>query len=90
MPDHFALQVFPNPFNSSVTLTLIPQAAMIIRVELFDILGRRLRQVWSGPVAGEKRVLMSADELSSGIYFVRVWQVIGNRPLALQKVVLMK
>ena len=90
LPEQFELSAYPNPFNSSVTLTLVPSQVAIVRVELFDILGRRVQEIWSGPLAYEKRFVFDGSRLASGIYFVRVWQVIGNRPLALKKVVLMR
>ncbi len=90
LPDRFTLVAFPNPFNSSVTLTLIPSEIAIVKVELFDILGRRVQQVWSGPLAHKKTITFDGSRLASGIYFVRVWQPIGNRPHALQKLVLLK
>jgi hypothetical protein len=90
LPDHFELDAYPNPFNATVTLRLIPPEAMIVRVELFDVLGRRVQELWNGPLAFEKRIPFDGSYLSSGIYFARVWQPIGNRPLALTKLVLMK
>ena len=90
LPDKFILEAYPNPFNNTVTLKLIPPEVMIVRVELFDILGRRVKEIWSGPLAYEKQITFDAANLSSGIYFARVWQPIGNRPRALQKIVLLK
>ena len=90
LPEQFELSAYPNPFNSSVTLTLVPSQVAIVRVELFDILGRRVQEIWSGPLAYEKRFVLDGSRLASGIYFVRVWQPIGNRPLAMAKVVLLK
>lgn len=90
LPDHFTLDAFPNPFNTTVTLKLIPSAVAIVRVELFDILGRKVQEIWSGPLAYEKTISFDGSHLASGIYFVRVWQPIGNRPLALTKLVLLK
>lgn len=90
LPAAFALDAYPNPFNGSVTLKLIPPDAMIVRVELFDILGRRIQEIWSGPLALEKQVTFDSNDIASGIYFVRVWQPIGYRQLALKKLVLLK
>ena len=90
LPDHFELDAYPNPFNSTVTLKLIPPEAMIVSVELFDVLGRKVQEIWDGPIAFEKRITFDGSRLASGIYFARTWQPIGNRPLALTKLVLMK
>ena len=90
LPETFELSAYPNPFNSSVTLTLVPSQVAIVRVELFDILGRRVQEIWSGPLAFEKRMTFDGAHLTSGIYLVRVWQPIGNRALATEKIVLLK
>lgn len=90
LPEQFVFDAYPNPFNNTVTLRLIPSEVMIVRVELFDILGRRVKEIWSGPLAFEKQITFDGQDLASGIYFARVWQPIGNRPLALTKLVLMK
>lgn len=90
LPEQFVFEAYPNPFNSTVTLKLIPSEIMIVRVELFDVLGRRVKELWSGPLAFEKQITFDSQDLASGIYFARVWQPIGNRPLALTKLVLMK
>ena len=90
LPDQFTLDAYPNPFNNTVTLTLVPSQAAIVQVELFDILGRCVQEIWKGPLAFEKQVTFDGRDLASGIYFARVWQPIGNRSLALAKLVLMK
>jgi hypothetical protein len=90
LPARFSLAAYPNPFNSIVTLTLTPSAVAIVRVELFDLLGRRIQEIWSGPLAFEKTIHFDGSHLASGVYFVRVWQSIGNRPLALTKLILLK
>ncbi len=84
------LEVFPNPFNATATLNLIVNEPGIFRVDLYNLLGQHMQEVWSGAVAYEQRIALRADELPSGLYFVRVYQPIGNRVVALQKVVLMK
>ncbi len=85
-----ALQAFPNPFNATVTLKFeIPEPG-IFRMELFDLLGRRVRELWAGPVACEKTIRVDGRDLASGIYFARVWQPLHNRPVATAKLVLIK
>jgi hypothetical protein len=90
LPKEFTLEAFPNPFNNAITLKLIPPAAMIVRVELFDVLGRRVREIWRGPLAFQKDLTFDASALASGIYFARVTDVIDRKPLAMAKVVLLK
>jgi hypothetical protein len=90
IPKGYSLSVFPNPFNSTTRLKLVAGDAAIISLELFDILGRRVRELWSGPVLGEHEISFSADNLPSGIYFARAMDVIYNRPLAKTKLVLLR
>ncbi len=85
-----ALRVYPNPFNSTANLKFeIPEPG-IFKIELFDVLGRRIKELWSGPVAYEKTILFDGSALASGIYYVRAWQTTHNRPAATAKLVLMK
>jgi hypothetical protein len=90
LPTQFSLSAYPNPFNGAVTLSLTPSHLLIVRVEMFDLLGRCVKEIWSGPVATEKRFQIDGSDLTSGIYFVRVWEPIGNRTLALTKLVLLR
>ncbi|NUO19235.1 T9SS type A sorting domain-containing protein [bacterium] len=72
------------------TIKLTVPRAMIARIELFDVTGRRVKEVWSGAVADTKTVTWQADDFASGLYFVRAWDTLGNRPMALAKVVLLR
>jgi hypothetical protein len=90
LPEKFVFDAYPNPFNGTVTLDLIPPEVMIVRVELFDVLGRKVKDIWSGPLAFQKQIVFDGSQLSSGIYFARVWQPIGNRLVALKKLMLLK
>lgn len=90
LPESASLLAYPNPFNSVATIKLTVPRAMIARIELFDVTGRRVKELWSGAVADTKTVTWQADEFASGLYFVRAWDPLGNRPLALAKVVLLK
>lgn len=90
LPESVSILAYPNPFNSVATIKLTVPRAMIARIELFDVTGRRVKEVWSGAVADTKTVTWQADDFASGLYFVRAWDPLGNRPLALAKVVLLR
>ena len=67
----------PNPFNPSTWIAFELGAAASVRLEVFDILGRRVRMLDAGPRgAGEHRLLFDASasgiELASGIYVYRL------------------
>jgi subtilisin family serine protease len=79
LPRNFTLrQNFPNPFNPATTISLvIPQSGQV-RIDIFDILGRRIRTVIDEHLlAGEHSILWdgtsdSGEPAASGIYFYRV------------------
>ncbi len=75
LPKTFELyQNFPNPFNSSTTIRFdVPQATQV-RLEIYNILGQRVRQLLNNRLpAGSYRLIWDGkDELgrtvSSGVY----------------------
>jgi endonuclease I len=71
--DGFALSsAFPNPFASTTTLTLRVAAPQAVRVEAFDVLGRRVAVLHNGLVGAEPLPLtFDAAGLPSGLYVVR-------------------
>jgi hypothetical protein len=90
LPTEYSLSVYPNPFNSTAWLKLVVPEVVIVRIELFNTLGRRVREVFSGSVAYEKTVSFEAGDLASGVYFARVTDTIYNRPLISTKLVLLR
>ena len=75
VPDGIGLSIaaYPNPFEDRLTIDLessAVRAAADIEVELFDLLGRRVREARFA--AGAAQVELSTDGLPSGTYFVRV------------------
>ena len=65
-------EVYPNPFNSSIVIELfIEEGPRDISLSIFDINGRNLETLFSGPIApGAKSVRWDSGQNSSGIYFV--------------------
>jgi hypothetical protein len=90
LPKQFSVEAYPNPFNGMVRLRLTPQEIEMVQVDLFDLLGRKVKELWSGPLAFQKDIDFDASSLASGIYFARVSNPIYNRPLATAKLVLLK
>jgi hypothetical protein len=66
-------QNYPNPFNLSTVIEFeLPRAGFVV-IELYDKLGRRISEIYSGELdAGYHRVKFNAGGLSSGIYFYRI------------------
>ncbi len=63
----------PNPTRGSARITLLlPQADAHVRVEVVDVLGRRVAVLHEGPLsAGEHRLTFDGDGLAPGAYVVR-------------------
>lgn len=72
-PETFALaQNFPNPFNPSTTIKYQLAEDGIVSLQVFDILGREVTTIAKGfQPAGYYSATFNADNLASGVYFVR-------------------
>jgi M6 family metalloprotease-like protein len=81
-------QAYPNPFNPSCQLEFqIPQRAFV-EVELYNLLGQKVRNVLSSElVAGQHRLTIDGTGLASGTYICRIH---SNTYSASQKIVLLK
>ncbi|MCB2200992.1 hypothetical protein KQI63_16460 [bacterium] len=63
----------PNPFNASTRLTLSIQKTGSMRVEVFDLLGRRVATLFEGKVKpGEMVLSWQPEQAASARYHVRV------------------
>ena len=81
-------QNFPNPFNPSTRITYrLPQAGKV-RLDVFDLLGRRVAElVESVQAAGEHNVSVDGARWASGVYIYRLETEFGtltNRMLLLK------
>lgn len=69
------LQNYPNPFNPQTLIEFEVPEAMQVRLEVFDVLGRRVAVPLQGPVAGGRHTVRfdaGALNLSGGVYVVRL------------------
>lgn len=74
-PKAFTLSsAYPNPFNPSTTFTLTVRERQELKVEIYNMLGKPVRELFSGVMeADESRSFtFNAGDLPSGIYFYRV------------------
>lgn len=71
LPASISLTSYPNPFNSHSWIEFrLPEAGQAL-LELYDILGRRVRTITNQSfVAGDHRVALDGSSLSSGVYYV--------------------
>lgn len=81
-------KAYPNPFNALATLRYSVPTDGLVRLSVFDVLGRHVTDLVNGTVArGEHSVKWNAANLASGIYVVQL--TTGNLQ-ARQKLVLLK
>jgi len=66
-------QNFPNPFSGKTTIGFDLIRASDVRLEIFDLLGRRLlTPVGRRLAAGHHQIILDADKLVSGAYLYRL------------------
>lgn len=88
LPDKFILyNAYPNPFNPTTTLSFtLPQSGNL-QIEMFDILGRKVRNINENYPLGTHSITINANGLSSGVYLIRI---IWNGTAKTMKVTLLK
>jgi hypothetical protein len=75
IPSSFAVASYPNPFNPSTTISYALPKEALIRLEIFDVTGRKVRSLLNvGRSAGHYSVVWnstddSGRDVSSGVYF---------------------
>jgi len=79
LPDRVALLPNkPNPFNASTEIAFQLPAEQDVRVEIYDIFGRRIRTLFDGKAhAGTNKLVWHGNDeagntVASGVYFVRL------------------
>jgi len=74
IPSNFALlQNYPNPFNSETIIPFSVAHSCNVRIEVFDILGRRVETIMDSYISsGDYATRFSSHNLSTGIYFYRI------------------
>ncbi|MBN1781920.1 aryl-sulfate sulfotransferase [bacterium] len=64
---------YPNPFNGRTTFRFDVPSASEVTFTLYDILGRRIREIGKGSYqAGAHRIAFEDGALTSGVYFCRM------------------
>ena len=74
LPDEFALlPAYPNPFNPETTICFDVPESMNLQVIVYDIQGREVSRIADGyHTAGSYQKVFTANNLASGVYFVRM------------------
>ena len=90
MPQGYILDpAYPNPFNPSTTIGFAVAETQEVSMGLYDVLGRRIRDLFMGRVTANMNMQVSieADGLPSGLYLVRLT---GEAFAATRRVTLLK
>jgi hypothetical protein len=71
--DFMVVGNYPNPFNNSTVISLnLPEAGMV-KIEIFDILGKQVNTLFDGYMnAGINEVTWNGANVSSGVYLYKV------------------
>ncbi len=74
LPDDIYLAFnYPNPFNGSTTIRYGLKTDSHVTIELYDILGRKLRELYEGRrSAGEYLLTWNADGYATGVYYCNI------------------
>jgi hypothetical protein len=74
LPDRFVLnQNYPNPFNPSTVVGGQLTADSWVRLEVYDVLGRKIATLADGKLhAGNFSFVFDGRQLASGVYFCRM------------------
>jgi len=89
IPERFELrQNYPNPFNSETVIEFDLPENNFIKLEIFDITGRLVKQILSEYLnAGSYKISFNASDLPTGLYF---YQMKANNIQITKKMVLIK
>ena len=83
-----AIDVAPSPFNPTTVVSFTGRAGVPARVRAFDARGRMVAELFEGIATGAtQNVQWRADDLASGVYFVRIE---SDAEVVSQKAVLVK
>lgn len=88
IPDDFEISNYPNPFNSSTQINLRISRDGFVSMKLYNIIGEEIKEIVHEYMEeGVHKFLFNGNELSSGVYLLRM--NIGENFLS-HKIILMK
>lgn len=64
------MELYPNPFNSTITVDIAGFTRADFSLRVFDVLGREQAVLQRGALAGGRMSFSAPPDLSSGIYFI--------------------
>ena len=86
--EYVLMNVYPNPFNSATTISYTLPMAIQLSMQLYDLSGRRVITLFDGyQQAGCHSTTLTATDLPSGLYFVRL---VASEQTFTRKIMLIK
>ncbi len=67
---HTTANVFPNPFNSQITISMESKHDTFVQIEMYDVSGTMVRSLGMKPA--KQGFSFSTNDLKPGIYFVKL------------------
>jgi len=83
----FTLSIYPNPFNSTLSISLDVPLHQDVTLSLYDLLGREVDVVYRGRLSSSTISYVAPAAMASGVYFLRAS---AGTQSVLGKVVLLK
>ena len=72
-PHPFVVDLYPNPVASSARVTVRIEEASRVRIDVLDLIGRRVGSLQDGLLApGRHEFVLASEQLSNGVYYMRV------------------
>jgi len=83
------ISAYPNPFNSTTSISFTLPYPTYLEVSVYDLLGRKVMEVFRGDKpAGMHIMQIEGNDLASGVYFIKL--IADGRWSMAKKVVLLK
>ncbi len=89
LPTEFLIDaIYPNPFNSTTTISISLPKADNVTLELYDVQGRLVESLHDGQLqAGIHHTTLKASNMASGVYFVHLS---GTQGVTVRKIALVR
>ncbi len=87
IPSELNVSVFPNPFNSTLSISLDVPLHQDVTLSLYDLLGREVDVIYRGRLSSQTISYVAPAAMASGVYFLRAS---AGEQSTLKKVVLLK
>ena len=78
------ISIRPNPVTNNANIEFSLNNSTNVNIAVFDILGKKVKDIYAGEMSGSQNIQMNASELNKGIYFVKLQM---NNDVVIKKIV---